>query len=46
MATHDYSPQEAFALLIRKLMERDKDLAAQVQAVVDEGFQFTTSFPS
>jgi hypothetical protein len=37
MAAHDYSPQEAFALLMRKLIERDKDLAAQVQAVVDEG---------
>ncbi|MGB8481358.1 MAG: hypothetical protein WCE63_21335 [Acidobacteriaceae bacterium] len=36
MAAHDYPPQEAFALLMRKLMERDKDLAAQVQAVVDE----------
>jgi hypothetical protein len=37
MAAQDYSPQEAFALLMRKLMERNKDLAAQVQAVVDEG---------
>jgi hypothetical protein len=37
MAAHNYSPQEAFALLMRKLMERDRDLAAQVQAVVDEG---------
>lgn len=37
MAAHDYSPQEAFALLMRKLIERDRDLAAQVQAVVDEG---------
>jgi hypothetical protein len=37
MSAHDYSPQDAFALLMRKLMERDKDLAAQVQAVVDEG---------
>lgn len=37
MSAHDYSPQEAFDLLMRKLMERDRDLAAQVQAVVDEG---------
>jgi hypothetical protein len=37
MPVHDYSPQEAFALLIRKLTEQDKDLAARVQAVVDEG---------
>lgn len=37
MAAHDYSTQEAFTILMRKLMERDKNLAAQVQAVVDEG---------
>jgi hypothetical protein len=37
MSAHDYSPQDALAILMRKLMERDRDLAAQVQAVVDEG---------
>jgi hypothetical protein len=37
MSAHDYSPQDAFELLMRKLTERDRDLATQVQAVVDEG---------
>jgi len=37
MSAHDYSPQQAFELLMRKLAMRDQDLAARVQAVVDEG---------
>jgi len=37
MSTHDYSPQDAFELLMRKLTERDRELAIRVQAVVDEG---------
>lgn len=37
MSAHDYSPEQAFELLMRKLAARDEDLAARVQAVVDEG---------
>jgi hypothetical protein len=37
MSAHEYSSEEAFELLMRKLIERDRDLAADVQAVVDEG---------
>ncbi len=37
MPTHDYTPQEAFALLMRKLNEKSEILAAQVQGVVDTG---------
>jgi hypothetical protein len=37
MSNHEYTPQAALKLLIRKLAERDPTLAAQVRAVVDQG---------
>lgn len=37
MVNHDYSAQVALELLMRKLAERDPDLAAHVRAVVDQG---------
>src|SRR5882724_1992089 len=37
MSNHEYTPQAALELLIRKLAERDPTLAAQVRAVVDKG---------
>jgi hypothetical protein len=37
MSSHDYAPQVALELLMRKLAERDSELAAHVRAVVDQG---------
>lgn len=37
MNSHEYTPQAALELLMRKLAERDPTLAAQVRAVVDQG---------
>jgi hypothetical protein len=37
MSNHEYTPQAALELLMRKLAERDSALAAQVRAVVDQG---------
>jgi hypothetical protein len=36
MSRHDYAPQDALEVLIRKLNQRDTDLAAQVQEAVDQ----------
>jgi len=37
MPHHDYSPQQALELLMRKLKGRDETLAAEVQRAVDAG---------
>jgi hypothetical protein len=37
MAEHAYSPEDALALLMRKLTERDERLAEDVQQVIDAG---------
>jgi len=37
MANHEYTPEAALELLMRKLTERDPGLAAQVRAAVDQG---------
>src|ERR1035438_4281644 len=37
MSNHDFTPQQALELLMRKLGERDGQLVAQVQASVDAG---------
>jgi hypothetical protein len=37
MSIHEYTPQAALELLMRKLAERDPALTAQVRAVVDQG---------
>jgi hypothetical protein len=37
MSAHDYTPQQALEFLMRSLREKDSELAAQIQAVVDVG---------
>lgn len=37
MRNHDYSPDEALAVLMRKLAERDTVLQGQIQAAIDAG---------
>ncbi|MCL4552200.1 MAG: hypothetical protein M1305_01395 [Candidatus Marsarchaeota archaeon] len=37
MSTHDYSPQQALDLLMRKLDEREKSLGEQIRAAIDAG---------
>jgi hypothetical protein len=37
MSSHEYAPQEALELLMRKLAERDSELADHVGAVVNQG---------
>lgn len=37
MASHEYSPRQALALLLRKVRERDPDLAIGLEAVIDAG---------
>jgi hypothetical protein len=37
MSNHEYTPQSALELLMRKLSERDPALATEVRAVVDQG---------
>src|SRR6266540_2674208 len=37
MSTHEYTASQALDLLLRKLRERDNDLARHVQAVIDGG---------
>ena len=37
MSNHEYTPQAALELLMRKLSERDLALATEVRAVVDQG---------
>ena len=37
MSDHEYTPQVAFELLMRKLAERDHALAEHVRAVVNQG---------
>lgn len=37
MASHEYSPREALELLLRKVRERDADLAIGLETVIDAG---------
>ena len=37
MASHEYSPRHALELLLRKVRERDPDLAIGLEAVIDAG---------
>jgi hypothetical protein len=37
MSNHEYTPQAALELLMRKLSERDTALATEVRAVLDQG---------
>jgi hypothetical protein len=37
MPLHEYTPQGALELLLRKLADRDPTLAAEIQAAVDQG---------
>ena len=37
MASHEYSPREALELLLRKVRERDANLAIGLEAVIDAG---------
>ncbi len=46
MAHHEYTPQQALELLMREINERDKELAARVQEVVDAGKDVEEAEPS
>lgn len=37
MASHEYSPRHALALLLKKVRDRDPDLAIGLEAVIDTG---------
>src|SRR5690242_17055824 len=41
MSSHEYSPQQALDVLMRKLQARDETLAAQVQSAIDAGKDVT-----
>lgn len=46
MPKNEYSSEEALGLLMKKLVERDRDLAAQIQAAIDAGKDIEESEPS
>jgi hypothetical protein len=46
MADQEYGPREALELLMRKLNQRDTELATRVQAVVDAGKDVEETEPS
>lgn len=46
MPEHQYSPQQALDLLMKKLRARDETLAAQVQAAIDAGKDVSETEPA